>query len=156
MDDEEGQIEEQKNLTLEQVKDETKAEVKKVLIEVCCGENSKLAAEFKEQGGEAIRLYLPKHDVSKDHTIEGLKRAIDTLTQEGFEVKIWISVPRYPWSSWRRSNLKKIPNFEEKLKMKREEPLVLIRGTTMLVEETKCEPDFGWPEKNDGRKNPTV
>ena len=37
---------------LEQVKDRTKAEVKKVLIEVCCGENSKLATQFNKKEEE--------------------------------------------------------------------------------------------------------
>ena len=96
-EEDEEKVQEQVKLMMEQVKDRRKAARKKVLFEVCCGEYSKLASHFKEKGGEAIRLFLPKHDVSKDWTIEAAKRVIGSLKEEGFEVKLWISVPRSPW-----------------------------------------------------------
>ena len=70
-----------------------------------------------------MRLYLPKHNASKDYTVQALKTTIESLKEEGFKVKIWISIPRYPWRSWQRMNLKRIPNFEERLK-KRKESLI--------------------------------
>ena len=60
LEDEETKVEEQMKLMLEQVKGRKEAEIEKVLIEVCCGEKSKLASHFKEKRGEPIRLYLPK------------------------------------------------------------------------------------------------
>ena len=60
IEDEEAKVEEQMKLMLEQVKGRKEAEIKKVLIEACCGEESKLASHFKQKGGESIRLYLPK------------------------------------------------------------------------------------------------
>ena len=98
--EDEERVQEQVRLMLEQVKDRHKAEVKVILFEVCCGEKSKLASHFKEQGGEAIRLFFPTHDVSKDWTIEAAKIAIENLKEEGFEVKLWISVPCSPWCAW--------------------------------------------------------
>ena len=89
---------------LEQVKHRHKANIKTVLFEVCCAENSRLTSQFKERGGEGIRLYLPKHDVVKDYTTEAAKRATKILQDEGFTVKIWISIPRSPWCSWQRVN----------------------------------------------------
>ena len=48
LEDEEAKVEEQMKMTFEQVKDRKKAEVKKVLIEACCGEESKLASQGQE------------------------------------------------------------------------------------------------------------
>ena len=73
---------------MEQVKDREHATVKKVLIEVCCGEASKLSSTFKEKGGEAIRIYLPNHNMLKRYTLMALKLTIEDLKQENFEVKI--------------------------------------------------------------------
>jgi predicted adenine nucleotide alpha hydrolase (AANH) superfamily ATPase len=143
---------------MEQVKDREHAKIKKVLIEVCCGETSKLSSAFKEKGGEAIRIYLPNHNMLKRHTIKALKLTIEDLKQEDFEVKIWISIPCSPWCSWQRVNLKTVPNFEERLKEMRDESLILvgIGNVKELVEESKCESYFEWPKNNDGWKNPTV
>ena len=55
---EEVKTEEQVTLMLEHVTGRDKAEEKKVLIEVCCGENRKLTSHFKERGGEGIRLFF--------------------------------------------------------------------------------------------------
>jgi hypothetical protein len=71
--EDEERVQEQVRLMLEQVKDRRNAEKKVILFEICCGEKSKLASHFKEQGGEAIRLFFPTHDVSKDWTIEAAK-----------------------------------------------------------------------------------
>ena len=100
---------------LQQVDERDKATEKTVLIEVCCGESSKLTSHFKERGGEGIRLFLPKHDVSKDYTIEAVKRVTKILEDEGFRVKFWISIPCAPWCSWQRVNLTTIEGFEAKL-----------------------------------------
>ena len=78
---------------LEQVKDREEATVKKTLIEVCCGEASKLSSTFKDKGGEAIRIYLPSHDMRKRYTLKALKLTIEDLKQENFKVKLWISIP---------------------------------------------------------------
>ena len=67
IDMEETKTQEQVKLMLEEVKHRQKANIKTVLFEVCCGENSRLTSQFKERGGEGIRLYLPKHDVAKDY-----------------------------------------------------------------------------------------
>ena len=45
---EETKTQGQVKLMLEQVNEREMAEEKKVLIEVCCGENSKLTSHFKE------------------------------------------------------------------------------------------------------------
>ena len=79
-------IEEQRQLMMEQVKDREDATVKKILIEVCCGEASKLSATFKDKGGEAIRIYLPTHNMLKRNTTKALKLTIEDLKQENFEV----------------------------------------------------------------------
>ena len=100
---------------LEQVKGGKEDEIKKVLIEACCGEESKLASHFKEKGGESSQIYLPKHDMSKDHPVKPLKETIESQEEEGFEVRIWISIPCSPGCSWQRVNLKTVPNFEERL-----------------------------------------
>jgi hypothetical protein len=113
---EEKRVQEQRKLMLEQVKNRKSASIKKILVEVCCGENSKLTTAFKEKGGEGIRIYLPYHDMQKRYTIKGLKLTIEDLKQEGFEVKLWVSIPCSPWCSWQRVNLKTVPNFEERLK----------------------------------------
>ena len=141
---------------MQQDKDRHKAEKKKVLCEVCWRENSKLASHFKEQGGDAVRLFFPKHDVSKDWTIEAAKIVIGNLKDESFEVKLWISVPRSPWCAWQRVSLWTIEGFKEKLQERREESLRLIDKAKQLVEETKCESDFEWPKKNDGWKQPRL
>ena len=70
---EETKTQEQVKLMLEQVSEREKAEVKKVLFEVCCGENSKLMSHFKDRGGEGKRLQLPKRNVARDYTIEAAK-----------------------------------------------------------------------------------
>ena len=88
LDSEKTMIEKQKKLMLEQLKDRQQAQIKKILIEVCCGENSRLTSNFKEKGGEAIRIFLPHHDMSKDYTMKALKMTIEELQQEDFEVKI--------------------------------------------------------------------
>ena len=64
LDMEETKTQEQAKLMLEQVNNRQKANIKKVLIEVCCVENSRLTSQFRERGGEGIRLYLPKHNVA--------------------------------------------------------------------------------------------
>ena len=87
---EETKTQEQVKLMLEQVSERKRADAKKVLIEVWCGENSRLTSHFRERGGVGIRLYLPKHNVARDYTIEAAKRAIKILEEEGFTVKIWI------------------------------------------------------------------
>ena len=84
-------------LMLEQINNRKGAEIKKDLTEVCCGEKSKLASHFKESGGEPIRVYLPKPDVSKDHSVKALKKTIEGLQEE---VKIWISIPCHPLFPW--------------------------------------------------------
>ena len=155
-EEEEAKVEDQVKLTLEQVKDRKKAEKKEVLFEVCCGERSKLASHFKEKGGEAIRLFLPKHDVSKDWTIETAKRVIGSLKEEGFEATIWISIPCSPRRSRPRVNLWAIEGFEDRLRERRDESLLSIDKLTQLVEETKMESYFEWPKKNDGWKQPKV
>ena len=118
---EETRTQEQVKLMLEQVSEREKAEVKKVLFDVCCGENSKLTSHFKDRGGEGIRLYLPKHNVAIDHTIEAAKRVIKILEDEGFTVKIWISIPCSPWCLWQRVNLWTVKGFEGTLNERREE-----------------------------------
>ena len=62
-----------------------------------------------------MRIYLPNHNMMKRYTVRALKLTIEDLKQEGFEVKIWVSIPRSPWCSWQRVNLKTVPNFEERL-----------------------------------------
>ena len=49
---EEAKVEEQVKLMLEQLKDRNDAEIKQIFIEVCRGEESKLASHFKEKGGD--------------------------------------------------------------------------------------------------------
>ena len=129
-------------LMLEQVKHRQKAETTTILFEVCCGENSRLMSQFKQRGGEGIRLYLPKHNVAKDYTIEAAKRVTKILQEEGFTVKIWISIPCSPWCSWQRVNLWKIEGWEKTLDDHREESRELIDKVTKLVEDTKCESYF--------------
>ena len=94
LDMEETKTQEQVKLMLEQVNKRQKAHIKKVLIEVCCGENSRLTSHSREKGGEGIRLYI--HNVARDYTIEAAKRVIKILKEEGFTVKIWISIPCSP------------------------------------------------------------
>ena len=147
---EETKTQEQVKLMLEQVSERENAEVKKVLFEVCCGENSKLTSHFKDRGGEGIRLYLPKHNVARDYTIEAAKRVTEILEEEGFTVKIWISIPCSPWCSWQRVNLWKIEGWEGTLNESRDESRELIDKVTKLVEDTKCESYFEWPKNNDG------
>jgi hypothetical protein len=79
---EETKTQEQVKLMLEQVSEREKADIKKVLIEVCCGENSRLTSHFKDRGGEGIRLSLPKHNVARDHTTEAAKRVNKTLERK--------------------------------------------------------------------------
>ena len=141
---------------MEQVKDRENATVKKILIEVCCGEASKLSSTFKDKGGEAIRIYLPNHNMLKRYTLMALKLTIEDLKQENFEVKIWISIPCSPWCSWQRVNLETVPNFEENLNEMRDESLTLFDNVKELIEDTKCESYFEWPKNNDGWKNPKV
>ena len=95
-------------------------------------------------------MYLPKHDVAKDYAIEAAGRATKTLQDEGFTVKIWISIPCSPWCSWQRVNLWKIEGWEKTLNDYREESMELIDKVTKLVEDTKCESYFEWPKNNDG------
>jgi hypothetical protein len=101
-------------------------------------------------------LYLPKHNVAKDYTIEAAKRVTKILQEEGFTVKIWISIPCSPWCSWQRVNLWKIEGWEKTLNDHREESRELIDKVTKLVEDTKCESYFEWPKNNDGWKEPKV
>jgi len=119
------------------------------LLEVCCGENSRLSNTFKEKGGEAIRIFLPDHDTSKKVTAKALIQTIEELQSEKFEVKIWVSIPCSPWCSWQRVNAKTVPGFEEKLKELREASLTLVENVKELIEETKCESYFEWPKNND-------
>jgi hypothetical protein len=103
IEQEETKTKEQVKMMLEQVKNRQRAKVKTLLFEVCCGENSRLTAKVKERGGEGIRLYLPNHNVARDYTIEAAKRVTKILEDEGFTVKIWISIPCSPWCSWQRA-----------------------------------------------------
>ena len=80
MEEEESKVKEHMDLMLEQVEGRKDSEVKKVLIEVCCGEESKLASLFKDEGGEST-----KHDVSKEDTVKALKMTIESLREEEFE-----------------------------------------------------------------------
>jgi len=141
---------------LEQVNEREKAEVKKVLIEVCCAKNSRLTSHSRDRGGEGIRLYLPKHNVARDYTIEAAKRVIKILEDEGFTVKIRISIPCSPWCSWQRVNLCVIEGFESTLNQKREESRKLMDKVTKLVEDTKCESYFEWPKRIDGWREPKI
>jgi hypothetical protein len=102
MELEERKTQEQVKMMLEQVKHRKRAETNTILFEVRCGEKSRLMSQFKQRGGEGIRLYLPDHNVAKDYTIEAAKRVTKTLQEEGFTVKIWISIPCSPWCSWQR------------------------------------------------------
>ena len=83
IEDEEAKVQEQMKLMLEQVKGRKEAEIQKVLIEACCGEESKQESHIKEKEGESIRLYIPKHDVSEEYTAEALKRTINCLKKKG-------------------------------------------------------------------------
>jgi hypothetical protein len=73
-------------------------------------ESSRLATEFKEKGGEAIRLYLPKHDVSKDHKIEDLKRPFYILKEKDFQVTsnlfgtLFHPIPIFNWLKYACAN----------------------------------------------------
>ena len=126
MDQERERTTEQRQLMLDQVKNRHEAAVKKILIEVCCGENNKLSSTFKDKGGEAIRIHLPDHNMLKRYTTKALKLTIEDLKQEGFEVQIWVSIPCSPWCSWQRVNLKTVPNFKERLKEMRDELHILV------------------------------
>ena len=113
LDQERRRIAVQKEMMLEQVENRHHAKIKSVLVEVCCGENSKLSNTFKEKGGEAIRIFLPQHDMSKRVTLKALTQTIEELQSEKFNVKIWVSIPCSPWCSWQRVNAKTVPGFEE-------------------------------------------
>ena len=84
-------------------------------------------------------MYLPDHNVARDYTIEAAKRVTKILADEGFKVKIWISIPCSPWCSWQRVNLWKIEGWEGTLNEYRDESRELIDKVTKLVEDTKCE-----------------
>jgi hypothetical protein len=84
-------------------------------------------------------LYLPKHNVARDYTIEAAKRVIKILEDEGFTVKIWISIPCFPWRSWQRVSLCVIEWYESTLNEKREESREVMDKVTKLVGDTKCE-----------------
>jgi hypothetical protein len=88
--------------------------------------------------------------------MKALELTIADLKQENFEVKIWVSIPRSPWCSWKSVNLKTVPNFEERLKEMRDESLILVDNVKEVIESTKCESYFEWPKNNDGWKNPKV
>jgi hypothetical protein len=113
-------------------------------------------SHFRERGGEGVRLYLPKHNVARDYTIEAAKRVTKILEDEGFTVKIWISIPCSPWCSWQRASLLKIARWEGTLNDYREESRELIDKATNLVEDTKCESYFAWPKNNDGWREPKI
>ena len=81
---------------------------------------------------------------------------IESLQEEKFEAKIWISIPCSPRCSWQRVSLKTAPNFEERLKEMRDESLRLVDKVKEMINDTKCESYFEWPKKNDGWKNPFV
>jgi hypothetical protein len=102
------------------VKEGKESKLKKILIEVCCFEQSRLSTKYQQRGGRAIRVSLPNHDFSKEKTTEGLVRAIEVLKEEGFEAVFWFSIPCSAWCSWQRVNLKMIEGFKEKLEEKKE------------------------------------
>ena len=99
---------------------------------------------------------LPKHDVSKERTVEAVKETIKVLYQEGFKVVLWISIPCHPWCSWQRVNLKIIEDYEKTLAEKRKESLELVKSVKKMVQESKSEAYFEWPAKNDGWKQEEV
>ena len=102
IEDEEAKVEKQVKLMLEQVRGRKEAEIKNILIEVCCGEESKLALHFKGEEGESTRIYPPKNDMSKDYTVKGRKRTIEHLQDESFGMKTRDSRPWSTWCSWQR------------------------------------------------------
>jgi len=146
----------QKDLMLEQVKNRKDQKVPTILVEVCCYEESKLSGRMIAEGGGAIRLSLPKHDISKAETCEGFNEAVKQLKDEGFKVKVWYSIPCSPWCSWQRVNLKIVEGFEEVLFQKREESLKLIRSVQEMIKNSKTESYFEWPKNNDGWKTEEV
>ena len=72
-----------------QVKGRTEAEIKKIIIEVCCGEESKLASHFEEREEESLKLDLTKHNVSKDYTVEALNRPSSAYKRKVVKWSIW-------------------------------------------------------------------
>ena len=85
LQEESKEVDEQKNLMLEQVKNRKNQISKKILIEVCCYEKSRMSTFFQKRGGGAIRLGLPKHDLSERTTVEAVKACAKELKEEGFE-----------------------------------------------------------------------
>jgi len=154
---EEKRIEDQMKSMMNQVHDRSQKRHNKILIEVCCYEDSKLAERFKQRGGSAIRLSLPKHDISQEVTIEAVKRTVKILKSEDFEVIYWISVPCSPWCTWQRVNLKVVDDYQKVLEEKRRESLTLVNSVKKMIENSKDdEAYFEWPSRNDGWKQKEV
>ena len=129
---------------------------KTILIGVCCIEDSKMSSHMRERGGGAIRSGLPKHDMTKSKTLEALKQIVEELKEEGFKPVLWIPVPRNPWCTWQRVNLKAIEGLKEDLDAQRAESLAMMEGITGLLGKVKVESYFEWPKRNDGWKKKEV
>ena len=64
--------------------------------------------------------------MTKSETLEALKQVIGELRGEGMKPVLWISVPRSPWCTWQRVNLKVIEGFKWDLDAQRAESLATI------------------------------
>jgi D-lyxose ketol-isomerase len=98
------------------VKDRQTQKRKDILIDVCCYDESKLIKQFQERGGGAIRISLPKHDLSKEETEKAIVKVVKKMQSEGFKVHVWTSLPCSPWCAWQRVNKAILHNYKKFLK----------------------------------------
>ena len=72
---------------LEQVEGRTNTEIKHIIVEACCGEESKLISLFRGKGRESVKLDFTKHENSKDYTIEAIEESSINVTTLEVECK---------------------------------------------------------------------
>ena len=67
------------------------------LFEWCCDPNSRLSNWFHWNGHAALRLALPKFDMSVKRVVDDVVDKIELAWKQGFRIALWISLPCTAW-----------------------------------------------------------
>ena len=98
-----------------------------MLYEWCCEPDSKLSQWFIDHGHGARRLCLPKYDMSKVEVVEAITRQMLLDERRGYTIVMWASLPCTRWSTWQFVNATLSQETFNKIQMKRELSMRIIR-----------------------------
>ena len=75
-----------------------------VVVECCCGEQSRISSAEQRKGMTTLRLTKSTHDLSTSAGLRNAKREILGLVADKHQIHLWVSLPCKLWSRWNECN----------------------------------------------------